>query len=328
MGAFDDAFKTGVVDCRGLLYPLLNETFRQNYTRENEVVFYSTEFAEKAEDGSEIVRRISDSCFRMKTAGGEEHFSYDLECQSTADGQIDFRMYEYSALASIQQRYEEDGDVFHPYMHCAVINLRGRKGPAHNRRHFVQTEAGILDFPVHRVEFLSYALDQLFEKKLYLLLPFYALNYEKQMKQYDCDASELKKFQDMLSGICRRLDLLARSGEITEFEKSSLEYQMKYVLDHGIAVKYENVKKGVADVMSGKVLEYEAKTIYKKGIAEGEAKGEARGQANGDRQRLNSTIDRMIRNGRDDETILADTGATMEEIAERRRLMTPAEKEA
>ena len=37
-----------------------------------------------------------------------------------------------------------------------------------------------------------------------------------------------------------------------------------------LAVKYANVTKGVTSVMGGKVLEYEAKTILREGIQEGE----------------------------------------------------------
>jgi hypothetical protein len=44
------------------------------------------------------------------------------------------------------------------------------------------------------------------------------------------------------------------------------------VLDH-IAVKYGTVKKGVRDIMGGKVLDYETKRIYNAGKADGIAEG-------------------------------------------------------
>lgn len=43
-----------------------------------------------------------------------------------------------------------------------------------------------------------------------------------------------------------------------------------------LAVKYENVAKGVCRQMGGKVLNYEAKDILNRGRAEGEAEGIAR----------------------------------------------------
>ena len=45
-----------------------------------------------------------------------------------------------------------------------------------------------------------------------------------------------------------------------------------------LAVKYENVAKGVCRQMGGKVLNYEAKDILNRGRAEGEAEGIARMQ--------------------------------------------------
>lgn len=44
------------------------------------------------------------------------------------------------------------------------------------------------------------------------------------------------------------------------------------VLEH-IAKDYEKVKKGVKSVMGGKILEYEAKSIWKNGLAEGISQG-------------------------------------------------------
>lgn len=41
------------------------------------------------------------------------------------------------------------------------------------------------------------------------------------------------------------------------------------VLEH-IATKYDNVREGVKSVMGGKILDYEAKTIFEEGRSQGE----------------------------------------------------------
>ena len=48
---------------------------------------------------------------------------------------------------------------------------------------------------------------------------------------------------------------------------------MKYVVESQI-YKYNKVKKGLGDVMGGKVLNYEAKDILNRGRAEGRREGE------------------------------------------------------
>ena len=45
-----------------------------------------------------------------------------------------------------------------------------------------------------------------------------------------------------------------------------------------IAEKYEKVRRGVTSVMGGEILEYEAKTIWKGGYAEGKRSGFAEGE--------------------------------------------------
>ena len=42
---------------------------------------------------------------------------------------------------------------------------------------------------------------------------------------------------------------------------------------NAIAIRYAKVRKGVTEVMGGKVLEYEAKNILRRGINEGKIEG-------------------------------------------------------
>ena len=63
---------------------------------------------------------------------------------------------------------------------------------------------------------------------------------------------------------------MAECGEISEYVKCTITDMSEKVLEH-IAAKYNTVRKGVKAIMGGKVLEYEAKTIKREGIAEGRA---------------------------------------------------------
>ena len=44
---------------------------------------------------------------------------------------------------------------------------------------------------------------------------------------------------------------------------------------------YPKVRKGVDDIMGGKILEHEAKSILQRGIREGELRGEIKGETKG-----------------------------------------------
>jgi hypothetical protein len=60
---------------------------------------------------------------------------------------------------------------------------------------------------------------------------------------------------------------------------------IEYVVE-SLAAKYNKVKKGLGDVMGGKVLNYEAKDILNKGIKQGLEQGIERGKADGKMQIL------------------------------------------
>jgi hypothetical protein len=74
-----------------------------------------------------------------------------------------------------------------------------------------------------------------------------------------------------------------------------------------LAIKHDKLTKGVDDIMGGKVLEYEAKTILNKGIEQGRSDGR-----NEERQLLEAAViglksgksaDDLIKAGIDSETV-------------------------
>ena len=62
----------------------------------------------------------------------------------------------------------------------------------------------------------------------------------------------------------------------------------KKVLDN-IVRKYKNIKKGVSEIMGGRVLEHEGKKIFNEGMAIGEVRGRS--------EAVNAAIDFMRSNG-------------------------------
>ncbi len=80
---------------------------------------------------------------------------------------------------------------------------------------------------------------------------------------------------ESLRTIVTGLDNLLLLGDIDFLMRKSIMELMDKVNYH-LARNYAKVQKEAEAVMGGKVLEYEAKTIYKKGIADGEAKAKAR----------------------------------------------------
>ena len=100
---------------------------------------------------------------------------------------------------------------------------------------------------------------------------------------------------------------------MTEYVKRTLEEMSGKVLEH-IAHGHEKVREGVKSIMGGRVLEYEAKTILREGIALGEARGLAKGLNEGRSDGIASTARRMLVRGVPLEQVVDFTGLSLGEV--------------
>lgn len=118
----------------------------------------------------------------------------------------------------------------------------------------------------------KYTIDEIFEKRLLLLIPFYIFSHEDRFEEYEKDETKLKVLKKEYEQIKNRLEEFQNQKIISEYTRCTIIDMSNKVLEH-IAKKYDSVRKGVKDVMGGKVLEYEAKAIKNEGIEEGIEKG-------------------------------------------------------
>ena len=94
------------------------------------------------------------------------------------------------------------------------------------------------------------------------------------------DAKKREHLKNICANIRFRLEQMARKGTITE-------YICRTILDLGrkvaenLCANYDTLKKEVLDIMGGKILEYEAKTILNEGKQQGWVLGRKSGLAEG-----------------------------------------------
>ena len=103
----------------------------------------------------------------------------------------------------------------------------------------------------------------------------------------------------------KRLETLQDSGEIDEFTRRAIIDMTKEVTRH-LAEHFTNVKEGVEAIMGGQILNYEAKNIRNKAIAEGRAEGRAEG--------LTQVVINMLKERYPYEIISRLSGTSHEEI--------------
>ena len=113
-----------------------------------------------------------------------------------------------------------------------------------------------------------YGMDELFEKKLWFLLPFHGFCYEETFPESETDQS----LRERLTGIFRemrgRLDELCSSGQMNECQKYRIIFSINMVLQK-LMEKYPRTRKEVLDVMGGKVVECEVDWILQRGLEQG-----------------------------------------------------------
>lgn len=93
-------------------------------------------------------------------------------------------------------------------------------------------------------------------------------SHEKNFKVYNSNEQRLAELKAEYRSILERLDKLEQEGIIGAFDKRTI-IELSGDVIREIAQKYEKVQKGIGGMMSGALLETEARTILNKGKDEG-----------------------------------------------------------
>ena len=131
----------------------------------------------------------------------------------------------------------------------------------------IRTPGGEVSYDVPVMKVKTYSIEEIFEKKLLFLIPFYIFTYENRFAEIENSSDELEALTGEYQGIRGRLDQLATAGSIDEYYKITIMDMSERVLAN-LAEKYEKIRKGVGSVVSGQVLDYEAKRIKNEGRME------------------------------------------------------------
>ena len=260
---YDDVFRTLLTDCTALIIPVVNELFHTSYTGKETIHLLQNEHFIKLPDGSEQ-ERITDSSFEIL---GRERKRYHVECQSTEDGSMIVRMFEYDTQLALENREFISNILTVQFPDSAIVSLRHTKNTPEEMTVKVLTPGGKVSYTVPILKVKRYTIHELFEKKLFFLIPFHIFAYEKDFKELEENNKKLKQLEAEYASIRERLEIACQMGDLTEYPKVAILNMSHKVIEH-LAVKYQKVAKGVSRKMGGKVLEYEAKDILNRGRME------------------------------------------------------------
>ncbi len=177
------------------------------------------------------------------------------------------RMFEYDVQLALENKEMTADTLTVRFPDSAIVSLRHSKNTPEVMTVKVQTPGGRISYTVPVLKVKRYTINELFEKKLFFLIPFHIFAYEKDFKELEENNKKLKQLEAEYASIRERLEIACQIGDLTEYPKVAILNMSHKVIEH-LAVKYQKVAKGVSRKMGGKVLEYEAKDILNRGRME------------------------------------------------------------
>ena len=258
---YDGAFRTILNDCRQMIIPVINEVFKEDYTGNEIIEFHPNEhFIEQQDSANQ--ERITDTNFIIY---GKKKKKYHLECESSLpDGRMTIRLFEYDAQIALDEGEVVNETLTVTFPNTAVLYLRNYKKTPDKMRYVIKTPGGTVEYDVPIMKVQEYTLEDIFSKGLLLLIPFYIFSHEKNFKVYNSNEQRLAELKAEYRSILERLNKLEQEGIIGAFDKRTI-IELSGDVIREIAQKYENVQKGIGGMMSGALLETEARKILNKG---------------------------------------------------------------
>ena len=285
---FDDVFRTIAQKMPQLLIPLINEVFHTSYSEEEHFEQLRNEHYEK------YGTVITDSIIRIG------NHIYHLECQSSKDKTMVIRMFEYDISIAIEHASYENDEIWEiEFPQSCILYIRNHRDlPDYHEAVVKFADGQKVRYRVPILQAKKYTVDRIFEKRLLILLPYHILRYEHFLKHNGTDTRKLQQLLADFREINRRLE------ETAEKENKSHLYMDMIVLIEQIAdyiiPKNNTIRKGLGDVMGGKILKLQSEEL----LELGEARGKAKGRLEGKREERLDAIQNMMDLGLTKEQIL------------------------
>lgn len=235
-----------------LAVPLINEVFGTSYPEDIEIIQKRNEHQTKQ---GEI---ITDSHLMILDK------AYHIECQSTNDSSMVIRMIEYDFSISLGSMRLEDGKYRMYFPHSCILYLRGNQDRKLLSVEMIMPDGSVTEYKVPAIYVGHYTKDEILQKQLFFLLPFYIMRYEKG--NLEAEYPELKAMLEEYREIekCLEEEFLEEGKEKAYKDLIELILRIaEYILRN-----QEEARKGFGDVMGGKVLELESDRLMQQGRTE------------------------------------------------------------
>jgi hypothetical protein len=300
---FDSVFKTMIHKAPQLLVPFINEVFGRNYPEDSEIIQFNSEH--EGHKGT----IIDDSVFRLQNK------IYHVECQSTPDSNMVLRMIEYDFAIALEDTLRKGEPYRMEFPASCVLYLRHTKStPDTLSMEVILPNNASFDYEVRVLKAQLIGKEELFQKRLLILLPYYLMRYEQELASIDKDDTQTSQL------VAECTDLRMRLAEATIGRGDTMLYEeltelIIRVSDH-LTRAYGALQKKVRAAMGGEVLELlndRAERLER----EAESRGLERGLKRGLERGLEQGLERGLEQGASDlADLLKELGVGEEVIDE------------
>lgn len=169
---YDSVFKTMLRKMPQLLVPFINECFSREYPLGTEIV----QFTDEHQTPRGTV--IDDSVFRL----GDK--IYHIECQSTPDTKMVLRMIEYDFSIALERAVSAGAPFQMDFPESCVLFLRDTPStPDALQMRVNLPDGGFFMYQTGVVKAQRFTSDEIFDKHLLLLMPYYLMRYERELEK-------------------------------------------------------------------------------------------------------------------------------------------------
>ena len=175
---FDSVFRSMLEQIPQLMIPLVNEVFHTEYKLED----LKAQLKNEHKDVKRQLDRTTDSLLHI---GNKK---YHIECQKAYDNTMVIRMFEYDVAIALQQVREENNTeaVKVKFPDSCILYLTQNiniEDVAMMDIEFSDGHIHTYQVPVMKAQ--AYTKEEIFQKNLLVLLPYYILRYESKIPQIE-----------------------------------------------------------------------------------------------------------------------------------------------
>ena len=182
------------------------------------------------------------------------------------DSTMILRMIEYDFAIGLEYAEKEEGLYKIRFPHSCVLYLRGDNPKDCMNLKLVFPDGQSVNYKVPVLRMQWYSLEELLEKNLVMLLPFYIIRYEKLREQLEIDGTLRKELYTEYRAIERYLEKIF----LQKGQEKSFRDMMELInrITGYIFLKSKKIKEGLGEIMGGQVLELESDRLMKRGSVE------------------------------------------------------------